>query len=227
MDEQKERLSQIYGAHHQKGNRYNYLFCHGERGPHLKQWIGTGKTVLDLGCRDGMLTQFFFGGNQVTGVDIDPEALRLAKKRLGIETHWLDLNREWPFAEESFDVIVACEILEHIFFPAVFLENIRKSLKQGGLFLGSVPNGFRMRNRWKFLWGQEFDKDPTHVRLFSCAKLHRTLSASFDVQQIIPIQGKIAPMIPVRSSTFFPIARLFAKDLLWHAIRPFSTSQTT
>ncbi len=217
MDQQKEHLSQLYGEHHERGGRYNYLFCHGERGPHLRRWIGTGKTVLDLGCRDGMLTQFFFSGNTVIGADIDPEALRLAKKRLGIETHWLDLNAEWSFPEQAFDAIVACEILEHIFFPQLFLERIQKSLKKGGLFLGSVPNAFRVRNRWKFLWGQEFDKDPTHVRQFSYAKLHGTLSEFFSVREIVPIQGKIAPFLPVRSSTLPSLARLFAKDLLWRA----------
>ncbi len=69
-------------------------------------------------------------------------------------------------------------------------------MKKGGLFIGSVPNSFRMRNRWKFLLGEEFDKDPTHVRLFSYEKIERMLSSRFKEIEIVPIQGKIAPFIP-------------------------------
>ena len=107
MHNQKKHLTEIYSRHHERGGRYGYLFCHGARGPYLKKWIGTGKRVLDLGCRDGQLTQFFAEGNTVIGADIDPHALDQIRKRLKIETHWLDLNTEWPFEPESFDVIVA------------------------------------------------------------------------------------------------------------------------
>ncbi len=213
----KEQLAQFYSQHHQEKNRYGYLFCDGERGPFLKNWIGTEKKVLDLGCRDGMLTKFFVEGNEVTGVDIDTKALESIKETLSIETHWVDLNAEWPFPPNTFDSIVACEILEHVFFVEPLLENISKSLKKGGQFIGSVPNAFRMRNRWKFLFGEEFDTDPTHVRLFSYAKLDKLLASHFQEIEIIPIQGKIAPFLSVHSSMPKSITSLFAKDLLWLA----------
>ena len=222
MHSQKNHLTEIYSRHHERGSRYGYLFCHGARGPYLKKWIGTGKRVLDLGCRDGQLTQFFAEGNTVIGADIDPQALDQIRKRLKIETHWLDLNTEWPFEPESFDVIVACEILEHIFFLNPVLDGIRRSLKKGGLFIGSVPNSFRMRNRWKFLFGKEFDQDPTHVRLFSYEKIQQMLAGRFQKIEIVPIQGKIAPFIPVHPSLPQIFTRLFAKDLLWQASVNFS-----
>jgi len=215
MQEQKAALSRTYAEHHARGHRYGYLFCHGARGPYLKKWIGTGKRVLDLGCRDGKLTEFYSEGNTVVGADVDPQALERFRKRLGCEVQWLDLNTEWPFSPESFDVIVACEILEHVFFLKSLLEKISGSLKNGGLFIGSVPNGFRMRNRWKFLFGNEFDSDPTHVRLFSYSKVERMLAGRFQETEIVPIQGKIIPFVPV--SPYLPksFTRLFAKDLLW------------
>lgn len=217
MHEQKNRLSQIYAHHHERGKRYHYLFCHGARAPYLRDWIGTGKRVLDLGCRDGMLTQAFAKDNTVIGADIDPKALELIRERLGIETHWIDLNSEWPFAPDSFDAIVCCEILEHVFFLDAVLARIGSALKKGGMFIGSVPNSFRMRNRWKFLWGQEFDKDPTHVRLFSHQKVEQMLKDRFQDVQIVPLQGKIAPFLPVSPALPNALNLLFAKDLLWRA----------
>jgi hypothetical protein len=72
-----------------------------------------------------------------------------------------------------------------------------------------------MRNRLKFLRGQEIENDPTHVRQFSYSKLDQTLKSYFSDVEIVPIRGKIAPLIPV--SPLFPkrINRLFAQDLLW------------
>lgn len=215
----KVQLESMYRQHHESRRRYGYLYCNGARVPYLKKWIGQGKRVLDLGCRDAMLTSSYAEGNQVVGVDIDREALEMAKERVQMETRWLDLNGEWPFAKESFDVIVACEILEHLYFLTPMLENICRSLKPGGMFIGSVPNSFRLRNRLKFLFGVEFENDPTHVRMFSHQKLSALLALFFKDIEIIPIQGKVAPGFTVAPSMPPLMHALFAKDLLWRSIR--------
>ena len=214
---QKQVLEEIYRSHHTRGKRYGYLYCDGARGPYLKEWIGTGKRVLDLGCRDGALTSFFTKGNEVIGIDIDQRALEIAKTKLSIQTLWLDLNQEWPFAHHSFDVIVACEILEHLFFLDLFLEKISQTLTTGGLFIGSVPNAFRLKNRLKFLFGKEYESDPTHVRQFSYALLKKTLARWFSSIAVVPLQGKILPLLPVGKKTPKTLSRLVAKDLLWRA----------
>lgn len=216
---QKQALEEVYREHHQRGSRYGYLYCHGARTPYLKKWIGQGKRVLDLGCRDGMLTSGFAEGNRVIGADIDRAALELARKKLAIETVWLDLNVEWPWEESSFDVIVGCEIAEHLFFLEPFLEKVAKTLKPGGLFIGSVPNAFRMRNRLKFLFGNEYETDPTHVRQFSYAKLEKTLQKHFGEIEIIPLEGKVVPFVNVSGGLPKTLGRLFAKDLLWRCTR--------
>lgn len=218
MTLQKTSLEDIYRKHHERGSRYGYLFCHGERGPYLRQWVGTNKKVLDLGCRDGMLTQSYALENEVVGVDIDQAALQLAQKRLNIETLWLDLNEEWPFLPGSFDVIVACEILEHMFMMDSFLKRIQQTLKPGGTFIGSVPNAFRMRNRWKFLQGKEIENDPTHVRQFSYGKLEKTLQSFFSSVEIVPIRGKVLPFLPVSPALPKRVNRLFSQDFLWRCL---------
>jgi 2-polyprenyl-3-methyl-5-hydroxy-6-metoxy-1,4-benzoquinol methylase len=215
----KNDLEDLYRSHHESKNRYGYLFCHGSRGPYLQQWIGTRKKILDLGCRDGMLTRFYAEGNEITGVDIDRKALELIQKNLGIQTRWADLNSEWPFEKEAYDVIVACEILEHLYVMEGFLDRVLYSLRPSGLFMGSVPNAFRIRNRLKFLTGQEFETDPTHVRMFSNRKLQSLLSQRFSQIEIVPIQGKILPFVKVSPRMPDSLNRLFAKDLLWRAVK--------
>ncbi len=217
MRMQKTALQEIYHTHHQNRGRYGYLYCGGARVPYLHRWIGQGKKVLDLGCRDGMLTAGYAEGNQVVGVDIDQHALKLAEERLGIETRWLDLNAEWPFEEGTFDVVVACELMEHVFFLDQFLEKVRKTLRAGGMFIGSVPNAFRMRNRLKFLLGKEIENDPTHVRMFSRGRLEKVLRERFKEVEIVPLQGKVLPFLPVSEKLPVGVNALFAKDLLWKA----------
>jgi 2-polyprenyl-3-methyl-5-hydroxy-6-metoxy-1,4-benzoquinol methylase len=214
----KKELESVYRRHHEQRGRYGYLFCSGARSRYLHSWLGNGKKILDLGCRDGLLTKSFIQGNQVTGVDIDRKALEMAGK-LGIETRWVDLNAEWPFGKEEFDAIVACEILEHIFFLQPMLEKIHRSLKPNGIFVGSVPNAFRFRNRLKFLKGQEFETDPTHVRMFSYESLRASLSEFFDVEEILPIQGKVFPGISVSEKMPQWMKNLFGRDLLWRSRR--------
>lgn len=211
-----QTLEDIYRTHHETRGRYGYLYCGGSRFPFLKEWIGEGKKVLDLGCRDGMLTQSFVEGNEVVGADIDRKALSLCKEKTGIETHWVDLNSDWVWEEGSFDVIVACEIIEHLFFLPNFLKKVSATLKEGGLFIGSVPNGFRMRNRLKFLFGQEYETDPTHVRRFSDASLREALNKDFTKIEIVPIEGKVLPFCKV-SPQMGRFGCLFAKDLLWRS----------
>ena len=217
IEDTKLFLEKIYQEHHQRGERYGYLVCHGQRKRYIPSWIEKGKKVLDLGCRDGELTKSFIQGNKVTGADIDRIALSLTEKRLGIETVWIDLNHQWPFKKESFDVILCCEILEHLLFIEPILEKIYDSLTPGGQFIGSVPNSFRMRNRMKFLQGKEFDRDPTHLHRFSYEKLHALLGKYFKEFSIIPLQGKILPFLRVSEKTPRFLNRLFSRMFLWRA----------
>jgi len=211
----KATLEKIYKSHHSAKERYGYLYCQGKRGDYLKDWIGKGKKVLDLGCRDGALTKYFVDGNEVVGVDIDSTALDIARKKLGIKTLWLDLNTEFPFEKESFDVIVACEIIEHIYHTEPFIKKIVGALKHNGLFLGSVPNSFRVLNRIRFLLGNEFETDPTHMKMFSYFKLQNLLLKFFVNVQVVSLTGRILPFLRVSEKTPRALNRLFARDLLW------------
>ena len=221
MISDKESLEAVYLSHHATG-KYGHLRS-SERGWYLAEWIGQGKQVLDLGCRDGELTRFFAAGNKVTGADVDRKALELAKDKLGIETCWLDLNRELPFPEESFDVVVACEILEHVNYPQRLIPQVHSVLRPGGLFLGSAPNAFRLGNRLAFLLGMEFEKDPTHLHIFSRKRLRLMLSEYFKDVSLVPVGGRILPGLPMSGRIPYPVGILFARNLLWRSVKDHST----
>jgi SAM-dependent methyltransferase len=175
-----DRLDERYRRH--QGKREEFVFGADERAHLMARLVGgPGLRVLDLGCRTGALTQHYAEGNTVVGVDVDRTALERAAERLGIETAWADVEDQLPFADASFDVVVAGELLEHLSDPAAAVSEARRVLVPGGRFVGSVPNAFRLKNRLQFAAGRHPEPDPTHLQLFTPAALRALLTDFADV----------------------------------------------
>ncbi len=183
-------LEGVYASHH-KERRKPFFILQGEtRGNFLKQNVGQGKKVLDIGCRDGALTSYYAKGNSVLGVDIDTEALARAKETLSIDTMQMDLNGEWSTPKNHFDVVVAAEVLEHVYYPDTILKKIYISLKPGGILLGSIPNAFSLKNRLRYLRGTKKHtplSDPTHINHFSRKEFESLLDQQFSEWEIVPL----------------------------------------
>jgi len=113
-----EHLEQRYREHHRDDRSPDFIWAQPERTKLFSELVGgPGRRVLDLGCRYGALTEYYTEGNDVTGVDIDREALEHAEARLGIQALWADLDDPLAFLDATFDVVVLGEVLEHIREP--------------------------------------------------------------------------------------------------------------
>jgi SAM-dependent methyltransferase len=175
-----DRLDERYRSHH--GNRQEFVFGADDRAGLIASLVGgPGLRVLDLGCRTGALTQHYAAGNTVVGVDVDRSALQKAEERLGIETVWADAEDDLPFPDASFDVVVAGELLEHLADPGRAVANVRRVLRPGGRFVGSVPNAFRLKSRLRYVAGRHPETDATHLQLFTPASLRALLRDFEDV----------------------------------------------
>jgi SAM-dependent methyltransferase len=203
-----DRLDARYNAHH--GDRQEFVFGADERAWLIASLVGgPGLEVLDLGCRTGALTQHYATGNTVTGVDVDRNALEQAVERLGISTAWADVEEGLPFEDESFDVVVAGELLEHLADPAATVAHAFRVLKPGGRFVGSVPNAFRLKSRIRFVAGRHPETDATHLQLFTPAALHALL-ADFDRVEVRFAVGRYVRWHP----------RLMARVQVFSALKP-------
>jgi methionine biosynthesis protein MetW len=204
-----DQLSERYGAHHRTARTEDFVFAGAERVELFRRYVGgPGRRVLDLGCRYGALTRAYVQGNEVVGIDVDRDALAEAAK-LGIETHWADADEPLPFADGSFDVVVAGELLEHIRDPQRLLSEARRVLRKEGTFVGSVPNAFRLKNRLRFLAGRKPEDDPTHLHMFSPPDVDALL-AGFDERNVHFIAGRFVRLHP----------RLFANDIVFVGRKP-------
>lgn len=181
-------LEKMYTYHHANNRKRDFSIMEKERAEFLKRTIGTGKKILDIGCRNGVLTAHFVEGNDVTGIDIDTVALNEAKDSLGIKTKLMNLQGDWSeLFGQKFDVIVAGEVLEHLYFPNLIIKKIFDHLNDGGLFIGSVPNAFNLKNRIRLLFGTKKGTpliDPTHINHFHVTELKTLLSETFSSVQI-------------------------------------------
>lgn len=202
---------EIYRSHHLNNRPEGFSIMESERALLLKDSIGVGKKILDIGCRDGNLTKHFVLGNDILGVDIDDLSLLKAKNNLNIETLNIDLNGDWlEIGDKKFDVVVAGEILEHLFYPEAVLKKVKDYLLDGGLFIGSVPNAFSLKNKLRYLRSsKKFTplSDPTHINHFSFNELKNLLNKHFSKVEVVGL-GRFQNL-----SRFFP--SLFAFDLFF------------
>jgi methionine biosynthesis protein MetW len=177
-----ERKSDEYAKHNLEQRGRGFVYAGPERVALFRRYVGgPGRRVLDLGCRDGALSTAYLDGNHVVGVDVDREALAHAEA-LGLETHWADLDEPLAFEDESFDVVSAGELLEHIRSPRALLAEVHRVLRRGGTVVGSTPNAFRLKNRLRFAAGRHPEPDPTHLHMFSPADVRELLRDFVDVE---------------------------------------------
>ncbi|MCW3041094.1 MAG: Methyltransferase type 11, partial [Solirubrobacterales bacterium] len=96
-----------------------------------------GGQLLDVGCGGGLLAPHVHGYRHV-GVDLSAPALAVAAEH-GVEGVRADVT-QLPFADASFDVVVAGEILEHVTdLPRTVAEALRV-LRPGGRFVCDTIN---------------------------------------------------------------------------------------
>jgi len=180
--------------------------------------------LLDVGCGDGKLTlraASVIGTTKIYGIDVIAETIERAKEN-GINVRSGDLSQRFPFEDESFDVVLASEIIEHIFNTDSFLKEIHRVLRVGGYTVISTPNLSSWPNIIFLLFGKQPavasvsdeivvntwhahsnnrrpDEGPSHRRIFTFGALEKLLAYhGFQVQNSV-------------GSGFFPLPILLAR----------------
>ena len=107
-----------------------------------------GKAILDVGCGGGILTESMAksGAQAVTGIDLAPKSLKIAKLHAleqGVENVQYrcvsveDLAGEIP---QAFDVVTCMEMMEHVPDPASIVRACAKLVKPDGMVFFSTIN---------------------------------------------------------------------------------------
>jgi len=139
--------------------------------------------LLDIGCGNGQALKCMGElGWQVQGVDFDPEAVQIARKK-GLEVRLGSLEAQ-AFPRDSFDAITMSHLIEHVHDPLSLLRECRRILRPSGRLALVTPNINSAGHR---IYGSSwFHLDPPrHLRIFNIGSLTTLLQkAGFQTTKI-------------------------------------------
>lgn len=143
----------------------------------------SGTKTLEIGAGTGHWSAFFASHNlQITGIDVAHQMLAKAQERNIPQAEFLlhDASETWPFANESFDNIVAITSLEFIRNRKAALKEAYRVLKPNGFFLAGVLN-----------LNSPLGQNKTANEVFSAANFytHETLAEELSLFGIAHIDG--------------------------------------
>jgi 2-polyprenyl-6-hydroxyphenyl methylase/3-demethylubiquinone-9 3-methyltransferase len=99
--------------------------------------------ILDVGCGSGLLVTLPLGslGYNILGIDFDENSIKFANTQ--------NIFREVRFEKgmiesinDKYDIILVCEVLEHVEKPIEFLNTVKSKLKSNGIIVLTAPNGY-------------------------------------------------------------------------------------
>ncbi|WP_050616197.1 class I SAM-dependent methyltransferase [Bacillus testis] len=137
-------LADTYANEEIEDNLYNILY---ER-PAMMKLVPEnldGCAVLDAGCSAGWyLEEMLKRGADVSGLDLNEKMVELSKERLGdqADIRCLDLEKQLPYEDHSFDLIVSSLTLHYLKDWAFTFREFHRVMKPGGMLLFSVHHPF-------------------------------------------------------------------------------------
>ena len=150
-----------------------------------------GKNVLDAACGAGYGSKILSeNAVQVSGIDISKETITYAQLNFTADniSYIVSDVTKLPFSNDSFDVIVSLETLEHISEKeqVEFMQEIKRVLKHDGILIISTPN--------KGIYNLT-DKNSYHVNELTCYEFKSLLSDSFINLQFFSQKHEITNII--------------------------------
>ena len=135
--------------------------------------------ILDIGCQSGNLCHDLAQiGHEAYGVDVMEELITEANRRFP-ENNFkcADCEKGLPFEDNFFDIVWAGDIIEHIHFTDVFINEMNRVLKIGGLFILSTPMHNKLKNVIISLcrFEKHFDPEFPHLRFYTLNSLKNVL----------------------------------------------------
>ncbi|HUR85584.1 MAG TPA: class I SAM-dependent methyltransferase [Solirubrobacteraceae bacterium] len=144
--------------------------------------------ILDAGCGSGRNMVELAQRGTVAGVELAEASLRAARARDVGEVRAGSLSDPLPFDDDSFDLAVALDVLEHLPDDRPALRELARVVAAGGRLVVTVP-------QYAWLWG-EHDVVSHHHRRYTRALLAaRAREAGFEVERMTAFNALLLPAI--------------------------------
>lgn len=100
-----------------------------------------GKKFLEVGCGLGYFSNKASRlGAKVSGIDIGPKLVAINKKLTPNGKFMVSSASKLPFKDESFDVVLSTEVIEHVENQKAALKEMSRVLKKNGILVITTPN---------------------------------------------------------------------------------------
>lgn len=170
---------------------------------------------LECGSGEGhLVAEAAAKGAEAEGMEISQAAVdraRRAHPACSFRVHPVD-ERPWPVAAQSYDVVVAFEVIAHLPWPRELLLGAAEVLRPGGQLALTTPYHGPAKNvaLASLAFDRHFNVDGEHLRFFSDRALRQLLSESgFTVERVTHLGRRW----PVWADTFV-VARKRAPGVL-------------
>ena len=139
-------------------------------------------TIMDIGCGNGyMAGKLAAMGYNVIGVDSAEDGIAIAKQKYPDASFYCrSAYDDLVQICRSVDLVLASEIIEHLYWPSRFLKNIHKVLKKGGYVILTTPYHGYLKNLAISVfncWDRHhtIDWEGGHIKFYSEKSLRRIL----------------------------------------------------
>lgn len=144
--------------------------------------------ILDAGCGCGLMLTELQKIGTVSGMDFSEDAIQFSKKHFNGLVKKGELPGNLPYRQESFDLIVALDVVEHIEDDIGALKSLNTLLVKNGCGLFTVP-------AYMFLWS-EHDDINQHKRRYTKTEFRKKIEeAGFVIEKISYYNAFLFPLI--------------------------------
>lgn len=157
---------------------------------YLKQIKPTN--ILEIGSGEGYIIKYvkeIYPDANLFASDIDWQFVKLSAKNSS-RTNWIVcIGENLPFQENIFDLIIACEVLEHVSHPEILLREFQRVGNEW--IIMSVPNEpwWRILNLLRLRYIKSLGNTPGHIQHWSLgnfSKLVKNYIHIHDIRSVFP-----------------------------------------
>lgn len=160
---------------------------------HIRRFVSPrpeGLEILDIGCGSGLMLNALEQIGRTSGMDMSDEAIGFSRQIFSGTIKKGHLPDNIPYGSETFSLITALDVIEHVEDDRASLHAIRERLISGGQAIITVP-------ALMFLWSEHDDKNE-HKRRYSRGELKaKLLEAGFIIEKISYFNTLLFPLIAV------------------------------
>jgi 2-polyprenyl-3-methyl-5-hydroxy-6-metoxy-1,4-benzoquinol methylase len=133
--------------------------------------IGENLRILDVGCGDGVISEPLIKKDHFVAA-VDLPTVATSAHKCNVSSIMAGDAETLAFADATFDLVIASEVLEHLWAPESFIDEAHRTLKPYGFLIIETPEGMA---------GLNYD---SHMNYYTVEKIEKMVSPKFNLNRV-------------------------------------------